>query len=65
MTLLKVNADLPENEQLLRDYDVMSIPTLVLLDADGKELSKMVGQQSKIVLREWLEDNLKEHSVGC
>lgn len=65
MTLLKVNADLPENDDLCRDYDIMSIPTLIILDSDNKEIGRMVGQQSKVVLQEWLEDCLQVKSVDC
>lgn len=60
LTLIKIDADVAENEELLRKYDVMSIPTLVLLDSDGKELGKQVGAQSLIVLREWIGNELGE-----
>ena len=56
--LIKVDADLETNEDLLRKYDVMSIPTLVLLDGD-RVVGQMVGQKSQVVLQEWIDDALE------
>lgn len=58
MDLIKVDADLDTNEDLLREYDIMSIPTLILLDGD-RVVGKMVGQKSEVVLREWIDDALE------
>lgn len=56
--LVKIDADLPQNEALLRDYGVMSIPTLILLK-DTQIVGVKVGQQSEVLLREWLDDALE------
>lgn len=52
--LVKVDADKPENEELLRQYDVRSIPTLVLLSDQGDVLGKMIGAKSYTELSTWL-----------
>lgn len=51
--LIKVNADEEDNFDLLAQYDVKSIPTLVLLKGDAV-VSTMVGAQSEAVLRSWV-----------
>lgn len=34
-------------------YDVMSVPTLILLDDDGKEIKRMTGFHSAKQIAEW------------
>ncbi len=64
LELIKVDADLESNEDLLRKYEVMSIPTLILLDGDTV-VGQMVGQKSQVVLQEWIDDALEGvYSVG-
>jgi thioredoxin-like negative regulator of GroEL len=58
LDLVKVDADKPENEDLLRQFDVKSIPTLVLLAGDTV-VGVKVGQTSEIALREWIDDALE------
>jgi thioredoxin-like negative regulator of GroEL len=53
-----VDADLPENEELLRDYDIRSIPTLVLLNADGEILSAITGTHTEFQLIEWIDSEI-------
>jgi thioredoxin-like negative regulator of GroEL len=55
LELVKVDADKAENEQLLRDYDIRSIPTLVLLNDDGEIVSAINGTHSEEQLREWIK----------
>jgi thioredoxin-like negative regulator of GroEL len=57
--LVKVDADLDVNEDLLRQYDVKSLPTLVLLDSNGKVVGKIIGAQSYGSLRDWIEAKIK------
>jgi thioredoxin-like negative regulator of GroEL len=66
LELVKVDADKPENEELLRDYDVRSIPTLVLLNEDGEIISALSGTHTEQQLRDWIisetgvDDKLEE-----
>lgn len=53
--LVKVDADKPDNEEKLTEYDVRSIPTLVMTDENGKLLSRLVGQKSLAELRTWVQ----------
>jgi thioredoxin 1 len=55
--LVKVNADLDTNEDLLAEYDVRSIPTLVLIQ-DKKVIWTTVGQKSEAELRNLLEQGI-------
>lgn len=63
LDLVKVDADLDNNEDLLREYDVMTIPTLILFK-DGKIIGRKTGQQSEVILREWIDDALEGVYVG-
>lgn len=63
--LVKVNADKPENEDLLRQYDIRSIPTLVLAH-NNVTYGILVGQQSESALRDWLNhgsDEFEKHLI--
>lgn len=57
--LIKINADLPENEELLREHDVKSIPTLLIL-SDDKVVGKSIGAKTEIQLRTWIETHLEK-----
>lgn len=46
---------LDESDQFGKGYQVVSIPTTVLLDADGQELQRIVGPVSEQVLRDMIE----------
>lgn len=52
LNIIKVNVD--EQEELAREYAVMSIPT-ILLFKDGQLLKKQVGFVPKEVLKSWLQ----------
>ena len=54
LILQKVNADEETSEELMAEYDVRSIPTMILLDFNGKVLGIRVGETSEIVLETWL-----------
>ncbi len=56
--LVKIDADKPENEVLLRLYDIRSIPTLVLARGDVS-YGLSVGQASESSLREWIKITLE------
>jgi len=55
--LLKVDADLMQNEDLLQQYDIMSIPTLVVV-YEGREISSLVGEISEADFRNWLQEQI-------
>ncbi len=57
--LVKVDADKPENEYLLEQYDIRSIPTLVLAH-NNTVYGQLTGQQSEAKLRDWLHYGLDE-----
>lgn len=46
--------DVEENEELAMKYQVTSIPTIVVLDAQGNLSTRLVGVQSKAKLEEEL-----------
>jgi thioredoxin-like negative regulator of GroEL len=58
LELVKVDADLPENEDILRQYDIRSIPTLVLLNSDGEIVSAIVGSHTEQEIRHWIYDEM-------
>ena len=53
--IVKVNVD--ENPQLARDFDVMSIPTLIVFK-DGEPKRRMIGAKGKPQLLEELAEFL-------
>ncbi len=53
--LVKVDADNLNNEDLLRQYDIRSIPTLIVLDSDGQFVSAKVGELSESELKAFLD----------
>lgn len=51
----KINVE--ENGAEASKYNVMSIPTFVLLK-EGSEISRKIGAMPKDVLKQWLDSNL-------
>lgn len=49
-----VYIDIDELPEIRQDYDVRSVPTVVLVDEDGKELERFVGAQPLSKLQELL-----------
>ena len=47
------SVDIDENPELAEEYEVSTIPCLVLFE-DGKEIKRNVGVQSKKYLEKWL-----------
>jgi len=47
----KVNCDY--DASITQQYDIKSIPTLILTDLDGKELSRKIGVQSQQQILDW------------
>ena len=46
--------DIDKEPGLASDYSVRSVPTMVLVDDEGKELSRLVGPRSKADIGEWV-----------
>jgi len=40
---IPVRLDVDENQQVARQYDITGVPTVIFLDATGKELDRQVG----------------------
>lgn len=38
-----VEVDIADNEELIDKYDVMKVPTLIVLDEDGNEIDRAAG----------------------
>lgn len=54
--LTKVDADQQHNEDLMEQFDIRSIPTLVLLDESDKVLGTLVGAVSERDLNNWIDN---------
>lgn len=48
-----INVD--ENEELVEQYHIKSVPTVVILDSEGEELGRFVGFKTKEQLLEELD----------
>ena len=48
--------DIDENRQLMSEYNVRSIPTLVYLK-DGHEVSRIVGSKTIADIKKWIDLN--------
>ena len=45
LQILKINVSLKENRHFARNYGVVGVPTFVFMGEDGKEMSRLIGQQ--------------------
>lgn len=52
----RVTVDIDQHQDVPEQYQVMSVPTLVLL-RDGEKVSDMVGLRSSEVLTDWISKN--------
>lgn len=50
--------DIDEHSDLALDYDVSSVPVLVIMK-DGKEVKRLVGLQDEDKLRNWVQKSVK------
>jgi thioredoxin 1 len=50
-----VYIDIDEMPEIRRDYEVRSVPTVILVDEDGVELERLVGGQLLSTLQELLD----------
>lgn len=56
ITVKKVNVD--ENVEEATKYGIVSIPTFIVLDEDGKIIAKRLGAVPKDQFVEWVKSNL-------
>jgi thiol-disulfide isomerase/thioredoxin len=54
LQLTAVEADLPENQDLLDKYKVVSLPTFILLK-DNEVVGRIVGAQPELTMRNWIK----------
>lgn len=45
--------DVDENEELAAKYGIRGVPTMVMLDESGNEISRLVGAKSTPELTKW------------
>ncbi len=55
----KINIDLPENSEIADSYHVKAIPTIILLNKEGEEISRWLDYQSANLFASELRDSLK------
>lgn len=54
----RLQVDIDEHSDLALDYDVSSVPVLVVMQ-DGKEVKRLVGLQDADKLRNWVLNSVK------
>jgi thiol-disulfide isomerase/thioredoxin len=60
LNFIKLNSDLPENNELSDKFHVKAIPTLILLDKDGNETHRWLDYQKANLFAKELESELKK-----
>ena len=50
--------DVDQNRELAQKYNISSIPAIIFLDAEGKEVNRKVGFMDKESLEEAIKTNL-------
>jgi thioredoxin 1 len=48
------NKDIDAEPGLASDYAVRGVPTMIIVDDEGKELSRLVGPRTKADIMEWV-----------
>lgn len=65
LNFVKLNSDLPENNELSEKFHIKAIPTLVLLDKDGNESYRWLDFQRPKIFAKELEVELQKVSVAA
>lgn len=50
--------DVDINREQTAEFGIRGVPTLVLVDASGKELSRLVGSRSEDDIKKWVDQHL-------
>jgi thioredoxin 1 len=50
-----VRIDIDEDGELAQEYGVRGVPTMVMVDADNKEIKRLVGMHPEAKLTEWFK----------
>ena len=53
LTIVKVDID--ERGDLAQEFSVRGVPTMVMVDADNKEIKRLVGMHPEAKLTEWFK----------
>ena len=62
MELVKIEADLPENEHLLEKYGVASLPAFVI-ENKGQVWGILVGAKPEKEMREWIRSHVETQEI--
>lgn len=54
MVRLDLDADSPDGSRWMQDWKIQVLPTFVLLDSEGRELGRIVGEQTRRDFYTWL-----------
>lgn len=49
--------DIEDVSEMVDNLNILSVPTVVLLDKTGQEKSRIVGARTKDMVLEWLKEN--------
>jgi thiol-disulfide isomerase/thioredoxin len=60
LNFIKLNSDLPENNELAEKFHLKAIPTLILLDKEGNETHRWLDFQTAKVFAKELDSELKK-----
>jgi len=52
-----VEIDVDQKADYAREFNVRGVPTLILVNNLGKEVSRKVGAMTTVVLKEWVNKN--------
>ena len=56
LTIEKLNIDI--DIEITEKYRVRAVPTLIILDENGKEVARKIGSMPKVKLYEWIESTV-------
>lgn len=57
LELVEINMDEEEGAALAKVYNVRAVPTMIICDASGKEISRFLGVKNMVTIQEWIDKN--------